>query len=331
MNCARAGFLVVTVAFCMVLSAQRVIPQPTSMSTFASSDEAFRFDYSHALVSCRRHPTQVGHWVPDDSCNAYTPVCSNFSGDSAETVACVAYPASDMKGTNFQAAAFAVNELKEATTEAECLHVPEPPPHVGEAQIQMLNGAAFTVVETDGVATGNLIDSYVYRTFHQNKCYELDIRIAYSKPANAEPGMMKSFDSAEVRGRLEQVLETFRFSDSPARNAQLRAVKIKRPNIVIRGAYLGRVEVWAEPSGTEITEDAYYRVGTAKRTNHGGGDEVWIFPITCPSTWIISTSVFVKAFDASGSYVATKSLPYFGVTDVANALCACNSFPDRCR
>jgi|SRR5215469_3184109 len=117
----------------------------------------------------------------------------------------------------------------------------------------------------------------------------------------------------------------------PARNAQLRAVKIKRPNIVIRCAYLGRVEVWAEPSGTGITEDEYERVGTAKRSNPAGGDEVWIFPITCPSTWIISTRVFVKAFDTSGNNVGTKSLPYFGVTDVANALCACNSFPDRCQ
>jgi|SRR6516165_7859120 hypothetical protein len=117
----------------------------------------------------------------------------------------------------------------------------------------------------------------------------------------------------------------------PARNAQLRAVKIKRPNIVIRGAYLGGVEVCAGPSGTGITEDEYERVGTAKRSNPAGGDEVWIFPITCHSTWIVSTRVFVKAFDASGNYVGTKSLPYSGVTDVATALCACNSFPDRCR
>jgi len=213
MRCARTAFLILTLlaAVCPMLSAQQVIPQQTSMSTFTSPDGTFRFDYSRALVACRWHPNQTDRWLPSDSCNAYTPVCANFSCDSAETVACIAYPASEMKGTNFQAAAFTVNELRKAATEAECPNVQEPPPQVGKAQIQMLNGAAFTVVETDGAATGNLIDGYVYRTFHQNKCYELDIRIAYSNPANAEPRMMKSFDAAAVRDRLKQVLKTFRF------------------------------------------------------------------------------------------------------------------------
>jgi len=214
MNCVRTGFLTLTflVAFCTVLNAEEVIPQQTSMSTFTSPDGTFRFDYSSTLVACRRHPKQTDHWLPADSCNAYTPVCANVSCDSAETVACIAYPASEMKGTNFQAAAFAVNELRKATTEAECLNVPEPPPHVGTAQIQVVNGVAFTVVEADGVAAGNLIDAYVYRAFHQNKCYEVDIRIAYSNPADAGPGTM-NFDSATVRGRLKQILETFRFSE----------------------------------------------------------------------------------------------------------------------
>src|SRR5215469_11144432 len=213
-NCARIGFLIVVLVapLCVAFSAQRVIPQQTSMSTFTAPDGRFRFDYSRALVACRRHPKQPDHWLLSDSCNAYTPVCANFSGDSPETVACIAYPASEMKGTNFQAAAFAVNELRKATTEAECLNVPEPPPHVGTAQIQVVNGVAFTVVEADGVAAGNLIDAYVYRAFHQNKCYEVDIRIAYSNPADAGPGTM-NFDSATVRGRLKQILETFRFSE----------------------------------------------------------------------------------------------------------------------
>jgi len=116
-----------------------------------------------------------------------------------------------MKGTNFQAAAFSVSELRAATTQAECLKVEEPPPHVGSAHEETVNGVTFTVIETDGVATGNLIDGYVYRSFHENECYELDIRIASSNPAYADPGTMKNFSSKLVHHRLKQVLDTFKF------------------------------------------------------------------------------------------------------------------------
>jgi len=116
-----------------------------------------------------------------------------------------------MKGTNFQAAAFSVSEIRAATTQAECLKMEEPPPHVGGARKETVNGVTFTVMETDGVATGNLIDGYVYRSFHRNKCYELDVRIAFSNPAYADLGTMKNFDLEMVHRRLKQVLDTFKF------------------------------------------------------------------------------------------------------------------------
>jgi hypothetical protein len=49
----------------------------------------------------------------------------------------------------------------------------------------------------------------------------------------------------------------------PKDHAQLRCIVVKRSNIVVRGAYLGRVEVWVVPTGTGITEDEYTLVGTA--------------------------------------------------------------------
>jgi len=103
---------------------------------FASPDGTFHFEYSASLVRCSRNPNQPDRWGPDESCEAFTPVCSDFSGASDGTVTCIAYPAGGMKGTNFQAAAFSVSELKAATTEAECLIVREPPRtwelHVGK-------------------------------------------------------------------------------------------------------------------------------------------------------------------------------------------------------
>ena len=195
----------------VILTAQAHSADKARKNGFTSTDGAFHFEYPASLVRCGRNPTQPDRWAPDESCEAFTPVCSDFSGQSDGTVTCIAYPAVEMKGTNFQPAAFSVNEIKEATTEAECLKVEEPPPHVGSVHKETVNGVIFTVIETDGVATGNLIDGYVYRSFHRNRCYELDVRIAFSNHAYADPGTLKNFDLERVHQRLKRVLDTFKF------------------------------------------------------------------------------------------------------------------------
>jgi hypothetical protein len=214
MNTTRTCYLLLGLVFTysVVLTAQQGVRNHARKSTFASPNGLFRFEYSDALVSCRRDASQCDRWAPDESCEAFTPVCSDFSGDSTGTVACIAYPARGMKGTSFQAAAFSVSERRKASTESECLKVEERPPHVGKTHDENVNGVRFAVTETDGVATGSLIDGYVYRGFHRNKCYELDIRIAYSNPAYADRGTMKNFDLKAVQRRLKQVLDTFKFA-----------------------------------------------------------------------------------------------------------------------
>jgi hypothetical protein len=123
----------------------------------------------------------------------------------------VAYPADNMKGTNFQVAAFSVSELKEANTESKCLTGDEPPPHTPVSRREMVNGAKFDITESDSGAAGNLMNGFVYRSFHRQTCYELDIRIAYSNPGNYDPGAIKIFDSEQVRQKLTEVLHTFKF------------------------------------------------------------------------------------------------------------------------
>jgi len=116
-----------------------------------------------------------------------------------------------MEGTNFQAAAFSVNELKGIVAESECMKVDEPPAHVGKVSNERVNGVPFEVIETDGVGLGNFIQGYVYRNFHNRKCYELDIRIASSNIANYDPGTVKSFDSKTIGRTLKAALASFRF------------------------------------------------------------------------------------------------------------------------
>jgi len=104
------------------------------------------------------------------------------------------------------------------------------------------------------------------------------------------------------------------------KQAELRAITVKRPNIIVRGSYLGRVEVWAVPTGTGISPEGGL-VGNAKRSNAAGEKETWLFRIACESPLIPSTEVFVKAFDMNGDQVGRKALPYSGASDIAQALC----------
>jgi hypothetical protein len=205
------GVLGLILTSLVILTAQQDSAHKARINGFTSTGGALHFEYPASLVRCGRSLNQPDLWEPEESCEAFTPVCSDFSGQSDGTVVCIAYPAERMKGTNFQAAAFSVSELNPTTTQAECLKVKEPPPHVGTARKETVNGVTFTVVETDGVATGNLSEGYVYRTFHRDKCYELNIRIAFSNPAYPDPGTMKNFDLKLVHQRLRQVLDTFKF------------------------------------------------------------------------------------------------------------------------
>ena len=117
-------------------------------------------------------------------------------------------------------------------------------------------------------------------------------------------------------------LGTVSLATPPIKRAQLRAIEVRRPNIVIRGGYLSKVEVWAVPTGTGITQDEYALVGNAKRSNAAGRKEIWLFPIACTSPLIPSTEVFAKGFDANGNEVGRKSLRYSGASEIADALCS---------
>lgn len=194
----------------VVSDPKRQVSHNSAEISFISPDGTFAFKYASSLLMCKRDPNQSNWWTPERSCEAYTPVCSDFSCNKDATAVCVAYPADSLKGTNFQAAAFSVNQ-RDATTIEECLNVTEPPRPVAPIRSETINGVKFNVIETDGVAAGNLIDGVAYRNFHRNRCYELDIRIAFSNIGNFDPGTVREFDYEAVHRPLKSVLNTFQF------------------------------------------------------------------------------------------------------------------------
>jgi hypothetical protein len=206
-GCLLIGFAV-TLSLPTVSDPQQAAAHKEVNVRFTSPDGTFAFEYPKWLIKCERDPKQEDWWIPARSCEAYTPVCSYASLTKDATVACIAYPAETFIGTNFAAAAFTVNKLDEATAD-ECLRVTEP--HPATSHKEKVNGLTFDVFDVGGVAAGHVLDADAYRNFHQNRCYELDLRIAFASMGAFDPGTVKGFDPEAVRRSLKSVLDTFKF------------------------------------------------------------------------------------------------------------------------
>ena len=72
----------------------------------------------------------------------------------------------------------------------------------------------FKLFETDGAGSNQSLEGHAYRNFHENKCYELSIRIVYANPALFDSPFNKELspkDWADVNAQLKGALDSFQF------------------------------------------------------------------------------------------------------------------------
>ena len=143
-------------------------------------------------------------------------ICSD-GGREGTILACFAYPKDKFRDKpTFVAAAFFVEGIEKATTERTCLQGSQgwSPNEIEKARVARINGVAFKVFEmTDNNWAGGSQWGPVYRTFHENKCYELGIQTAMER-GGYDASTIKKFtseDRNEVQGRLKQALNSFAF------------------------------------------------------------------------------------------------------------------------
>jgi hypothetical protein len=180
----------------------------SAFTAYTSLDGTFQFSYPPDLVLCGKDPKQPELWLPIDSCSAVIPVCYARSDEPNDVLACVAYPADSMKGTNFEAGAFSVSRLAGVNSEAECRQFEGSPEPTDMPHVATINGTKYFSVVADGVAAGSSAESHTYRTFHRKHCYELKTSISLINPGYADPGVYKPFDIKKVQGKLDQALKT---------------------------------------------------------------------------------------------------------------------------
>jgi hypothetical protein len=208
-------FSIVAVLFGSLCGPPVILRAHSTLQTFTSQDRAFKFQYSPVLIHCTSQQSEEGYpgsRVPD-ACSSQQGVCDD-AASSTTTIACFAYPKDDFKDKpTFSAAAFFVAEVRAATTPGACLKG-SPNWLILSSQstrINSISGKLFRIT-SEWMSGGQ--DGEIYRVFHDKRCYEFGIQEATSSPAAYDPGTIKEFterDSAEVRARLKQALNSFTF------------------------------------------------------------------------------------------------------------------------
>jgi hypothetical protein len=105
--------------------------------------------------------------------------------------------------------------------------------------------------------------------------------------------------------------------------ASMIAFLVARPNFVLDGSGLSRVEIWAvtdDASSTEkVVEKEPKLLGSAEL--HSGVDpvtQIWTLPI--PEEPFFATDIFARGFDQDGDMIGEVSLPYIGASQIHDVL-----------
>ena len=136
--------------------------------------------------------------------------------DLLTAVACVIYPADNLQDSGFEAAVFSVNDISKGLTEQDCLGFADQLPRAGGEQlaIQMvrLNGQLFQYASTTATLAGHSQFTQRYRSFHEDRCYELRIAISVSDLALAQSPsktVLDNEDAKKAHQSLELILSSF--------------------------------------------------------------------------------------------------------------------------
>lgn len=101
-------------------------------------------------------------------------------------------------------------------------------------------------------------------------------------------------------------------------SAALIDFTFEKPNFVVTGKGLTAVDIIGVPTGTGITEADYVVLGKASlQSTDSTGVQRWV--VEAPSREMLLTEIMAKA-SHDNAPVATKSLPYKGASEIAQAL-----------
>jgi hypothetical protein len=208
----RWATVAVFVAAVVVVVACEAAPRGGAGSSvpFTSADGTFGFHYAPELVKCESQDAKVTSesvWAPAEACRCNDP------GGAAVTAACFGYPKDKFKDKpTFNGASFFVATDANEQNAASCMAGSA---NWGEIKGEntVIGGGTFRHFKVSDAAMSHYSNSDIYRSFRAGKCYELVIQEMTTSPGVYDAGTQQftKEDEAEVKGKLMQALQSFRF------------------------------------------------------------------------------------------------------------------------
>jgi hypothetical protein len=206
-----AAFVFAVAAEILPAAAQSKDPK---LRTWSSTGAVFQIEYPQNLVRCEHLDAENPDvWSPEAACAAPIPVCDS-SGHAGNVLACLAYPASEFHGSELQAAAFAVSRIDSFRMESDCLQR-WGTSNVSGVHAEQIRGVKFQAAKVEESQGNYLAEHSVYRTFHKDACYELDVNISTALDAafaaEDRPRKLTAAEREKIKAALTQALDGFRF------------------------------------------------------------------------------------------------------------------------
>ena len=186
------------------------VAQAPPLDTFISPDGAFQFVYPESydlLVGERILRATQGRQQSITVCNFST------------ALVCVIYPIETEEETRFEAAGFSVDAVPGVTNESDCLNYSDQTTQQGGEALKLtsisINEHIYHHASARRKTPGHLQAADLYRTFHHDKCYELQVEVSLAEAASApQPSRLVSLGDAKAdsaRESLRLILSSFAF------------------------------------------------------------------------------------------------------------------------
>jgi hypothetical protein len=206
-----------TAACVFIVAAELVLAGQTKDSklrAWSGAGSVFQIEYPQNLVRCEHLDAENPDvWSPEGACAASIAVCDS-SGHAGNVLACLAYPPSEFHGSELQAAAFTVSRIDSFHTASDCLQR-WGSPNTSAIHAEQIRGAKFQAAMVKEAEGNYVAEHAVYRTFHKDACYELDVNLSTALDtafaAEDKPRKLTAAERQKIKGALTQALEGFRF------------------------------------------------------------------------------------------------------------------------
>lgn len=117
--------------------------------------------------------------------------------------------------------------------------------------------------------------------------------------------------------KTQSVVQTQQTQNTGNKSPIIEGISIEKPNLVVKGQNLSKVQIYLVPTGTGIDPETMSRIVDAVKQSENNGEQLWTYRY--PSDLLI-TNIFAKGFDDKGNLVKEVDLPIVGATALADAL-----------